>query len=108
MVLCLSSESLLTYIKRVENELNKNSADDGNTNEKILIDQLFITGDGANRFMSCELINGKIELKTAKIVNPDEYPRKEITNWFHDNYCYVEQSILTEDQRQKIKDNIAF
>jgi muramoyltetrapeptide carboxypeptidase LdcA involved in peptidoglycan recycling len=37
-----------------------------------------------------------------------EYYKKETVNWLHNNYCYVEHSILTEDQKQKIKNNIIF
>jgi hypothetical protein len=103
LVLCLSSESLLTYIKKIEITL----AED-NTDEKILIDQLLITGDGKNRFMSCKFSNGNIDFSTAKTVKPDEYYKKETVNWLHNNYCYVEHSILTEDQKQKIKNNIIF
>ena len=103
LVLCLSSESLLTYIKKIETTLAEN-----NTDGKILIDQLLITGDGKNRFMSCKFSNGKIDFRTAKTVKPNGYYRKEIVNWLHNNYCYVEHSILTEDQRQNIKNNIIF
>lgn len=34
--------------------------------------------------------------------------RRESIEWLHDNYSYVENSILSEEQRQNIKDNIAF
>ena len=40
LVLCLSFESLLTYIKKIEQTLAKDNVD-----EKILIDQLLITGN---------------------------------------------------------------
>ena len=102
-VLCLSFESLFTYINKIENVL---ASDRGE--KRVLIDQLFITGNGYNRFMSCKFSQGKINFKTAHIVNPAEYYRKETVKWLHDNYSYVENSILTEEQRNNIKNNIVF
>ena len=101
LVLCLSFESLLSYINKIEDALSLDKKE-----ERILIDQLLITGNGTNRFMSCEFSNGKIDFKTAQIVNPDEYYRKETVDWLHDNYSYVENSILTDEQRQKIKNGL--
>lgn len=103
LVLCLTFESLLTYIQKIEYSLSENKTD-----EMILIDQLLIAGDGSNRFMSCLFRNGKLDLRTAKIVFPAEYYRKKTVEFLHDNYCYVENSILTEIQKQKIKDKIVF
>lgn len=103
LVLCLSFESLLTYIKKIETVLAQEPRE-----ERILIDQLLITGNSTNRFMSCEFTHGRLDFTTAQIVTPAEFFRKETVVWLHDNYAYVENSILTEDQRQKIKDNIVF
>ena len=52
--------------------------------------------------------NGKLDFRTAHTVIPAEYYRKKTVEFLHDNYCYVENSILTEAQRQKIKDKIVF
>ncbi|NMA74721.1 MAG: hypothetical protein GX963_11285 [Bacteroidales bacterium] len=103
LVLCLSFESLSSYIRQIEIVLAEEKKE-----ERILIDQLLITGNGTNRFMSCEFSNGRLDYKTAQIVTPTEFFRKETVEWLHDNYSYVENSILTEEQRQKIKDNIVF
>lgn len=102
-VLCLSSESLLSYIGKIEDTL----ALDGKE-EKILIDQLLITGNGTNRFLSCEFSNGKMDFATARIVAPDGYYRKATIAWLHNNYSYVESSILTEEQKRKIRNKIVF
>ena len=102
-VLCLSFESLLSYIRKIEIVLAE-----GKREEKIFIDQLLITGNGTNRFMSCVFSDGRLDFRTAQIVIPSEFFRKETVEWLHDNYSYVENSILTEEQRQKIKDNTAF
>lgn len=103
LVLCLSFESLLAYIKKIEQALAKD-----NLVEKVLIDQLLITGNGTNRFMSFSFFHGKFDINTAQVVNPTEYYRKETVEWLHNNYHYVEHSILTAEQREKIKDNIVF
>ena len=102
-VLCLSSESLLSYISKIEDTLALDAKE-----ERILIDQLLVTGNGTNRFLSCEFANGKIDFATARIVVPDEYYRKEAIVWLHDHDSYVENSILTEKQRQKIRNKVAF
>ena len=103
MVLCFSSESLMTYIRKIEQTLAEDNSDG-----KVLIDQLLITGNGTNRFVSVSFSHGKFDMKTAQTVNPPERCRKETIEWLHDNYCYAENSILTAEQKQKIKDNIAF
>lgn len=103
LVLCLSFKSLLSYIRKIEDTLALDAKE-----ERILIDQLLVTGNGTNRFLSCEFANGKIDFATARIVVPDEYYRKEAIVWLHDHYSYVENSILTEEQRQKIRNKIAF
>lgn len=102
-VLCLSFESLWTYIKKIEDSLAEN-----NTTERILFDQLLITGNGTNRFMSCDFSEGKLDFRTARTVKPADYFRKETVDWLCNNYYYVENSILTEEQRQKIKERIIF
>lgn len=102
-VLCLSSESLLSYIRKIEAELTEDTKE-----KRILIDQLLITGNGTNRFVSYVFSNGRLDFKTAQNVTPAEFFRKETVKWLHNNYSYVKNSILTEEQRQKIKDNIAF
>ena len=102
-LLWLSFESLIDHLSSIEGAPNM-----VNSSGRILIDQLFITGDGDNRFMCCDFQNGKLDFKTAHIVSPVESFRKETVQWLHDNYGYVEHSILTESQRQMVKDGIAF
>ena len=100
-LLLLSTQSIFDYLDRIENSPNMI-----NTTGKVLIDQLFLTGVNSNRFISCELQNGKFDLKTACVVCPPETLRMETIEWLQDNYGYVENSILTESQRQKVKDGI--
>lgn len=102
-LLWLSSESLTDNLGSIEKTLNMIDS-----SGKLLIDQLFITGDGDNRFLCCDFENGKLDFKTAHIVSPADSFREETVQWLRDNYQYVEYSILTESQRQKIKDDITF
>lgn len=101
--LWLSFESLLDNLDSIEKDSNM-----VNSSGRILIDQLLITGAGDNRFICCDFKNGKVDFKTAHIVSPAESFRKETIQWLHNNYGYVEHSILTESQRQKVKDDIVF
>lgn len=102
-LLCLSFDSLLSYLGSIESSL-KAVSDSG----KVLIDQLLITGNNDNRFLSCDFSHGKFDFTTARIVNPANFFREETVDLLHDNYGYVENSILTDSQRQKIRDKVAF
>lgn len=100
---CLSFDSLLSYLGSIESSL-KAVSDSG----KVLIDQLLITGNNDNRFLSCDFSHGKLDFTTARIVNPANFFREETVDLLHDNYGYVENSILTDSQRQKVRDKVAF
>lgn len=102
-LLWLSFESILDNLNYVEENLRLHKL-----SGKLLIDQLFITGNGESRFICCDFKNGKLDLKTVHIINPSNCFRKETVQWLHDNYDYVENSILTESQRQKVKNCILF
>ena len=99
----LSFESLFDHLNSMEESLNASNA-----SGRILIDQLFITGDGDNRFISCEFEDGKLNFQTVCVVRPADSLRKETVDWLHDHYSYVENSILTDAQRKKVRDRIAF
>lgn len=102
-LLWLSSESLLDHMDCIEE-----SQDIINVSGKILIDQLLLTGNEYNRFITFNLVNGKLDFRTAKIVTPPYSYRIETINLLRENYCYVENSILTAEQRRKVRDGVAF
>ena len=58
--------------------------------------------------MPCDFSHGKLDFITARIVNPANFFREETVDLLHDNYGYVENSILTDSQRQKVRDKVAF
>lgn len=102
LIVCTTSKNLLTYIYKIEKDLQKYT-----DIKHVLINQLLITGNNNNRFIKCEFSNGKLNLNKTKIVKPSNI-KKEAIKCLHDNYHYVENSILTDKQHQNIKDNITF
>lgn len=102
-LLCLNSESLIDCFASIEG-FHKLA----NVSGRLLIDQLLITGNGDNRFLCCNYNNGKIDVTTAVNVIPDRSVHVLTIQLLRENYCFVENSILTESQRQHIKKGITF
>lgn len=102
-LLCLTFESIATYKTLVES-----SSLITNQTGKILIDQLLVTGNGQNRFICCDYVNGILDFTTAQVVKPDDYYKKITVKWLNSHYAYVEHSILTEAQRHYIREYIPF
>ncbi|WP_353289575.1 type II toxin-antitoxin system RnlB family antitoxin [Ureaplasma ceti] len=103
LILYLTHESITTYLDKIEQFLSKNP--DVKT---VLLDQLLVTGNGYNRFIKCKCINGKLDLNTSEIIEPQRNIKFSTMQWLHDNYQYVKNSILTNRQKQNIKDKIVF
>ncbi len=101
-IISLTYESILDYIEDIEKNLSieKNKI-------VILIDQLLTTGNNKNRFISCEYQDGKIKLFTARNVKCSENIRKISSQVLKDNYELIENSILTKNQKQCIKEGRA-
>ncbi|MEE0931365.1 MAG: type II toxin-antitoxin system RnlB family antitoxin [Acutalibacteraceae bacterium] len=102
-LLCLTFESIFDYLDSIESSplMVQNTG-------RILIDQLLVSGNGNNRFISCSFKHGKLDLSSACNVQPDDYFKQITVEWLNKNYCYVEHSILTDFQRQCIKNRIIF
>lgn len=102
-ILCLSSDSIFNYLNSLEKDLQmlKSSG-------TVLIDQLLITGNNDNRFVSIHYENGKLDLKSSEIKKPSDYFRMETVNLLNENFKFVENSILTEEQRLKIREKKLF
>lgn len=102
-LLCLTFESIATYKSLVElSPLIMHQTG------KILIDQLLVTGNGQNRFISCEYLNGILDFTTAQAVQANNCFKSISVKWLNTHYAYVENSILTEDQRRCIQKCIPF
>lgn len=102
-LLCLTFESIATYKQSIESS-NYIRGQSG----KILIDQLLVTGNGSNRFICCDYFNGVLDFASVKIVQVNEYFKSITVKWLHDHNEYVKYSILTEKQRQYIRNCIPF
>ena len=102
-LLCLTFESLIDYLDRIETEplLSR-------SNGTLLIDQLLIAGNGRNRYISCSFSNGKINTSSVTSVSPSDYYRELSMELLRSNYPLLHNSILTDAQKEKIKKGIPF
>lgn len=100
-LLCLTFESILNYLESIEQEIVIQQ-NQGN----ILIDQLLVTGNGPNRFISCFFSYGKIDISSAHVITPEVYYRKLSVHLLQQNYSLLKNSILTNQQRDNIKQGI--
>ncbi|GAA5414411.1 type II toxin-antitoxin system RnlB family antitoxin [Ureaplasma ceti] len=103
LILFLTYEGIFKHIKKIEHFLKKQS-----NVQTVLLDQLFITGNGYNRFIKCNYVNGKLDFTQAYHVKPSLEIKNVTIQWLHNNYELVQNSILTDSQRQNIKDNVVF
>lgn len=102
-LLCLTFKGILNYLNSIEN-----SPLIASSSGKIFIDQLLVTGNEHNRFFSCEFKDGKLDLTSARTAQPVQALKKLTVEFLNSNYYYVKNSILTDKQRQDIRDGIAF
>lgn len=102
-LLCLDFDSITTYKPLIES-----SPLIMHQTGKILIDQLLVTGNGQNRFISCEYLNGILDLATAQTVQADNYFKSMSIKWLNTHYAFVKNSILTENQRRCVQKCVPF
>lgn len=102
-LLCLSFESIATYKPMVES-----SPFIRHHTGKMLIDQLFITGNGQNRFICCNYVDGVLDFSSAQVVKASDCFKTLTVKWLNTHYIYVNHSILTESQRRCIRDCVPF
>ena len=94
LVVCLSYESIFSYIEELQAELEAKDIQKG----AVLIDQLLISGNGKNRFLSIELENGKFSYTTAKNVDVEQYYHQLTSSELMRNQALLKNSILTPRQ----------
>lgn len=102
-LLCLTFESIFSYLNHIEAEPLLS-----HTAGSLLVDQLLITGNGRNRYISCSFDNGKINMASMKIVSPSEYYRKLSLDLLQHNLQLLHNSILTEYQLECVQKGIVF
>ena len=99
-ILCLSHQSIATYLDEIVNHpliALKTGI--------ILIDQLLVTGDGDNRFIECYFYNGIIDFESMHNVTPTKEAKQLSLTLLRMNYQYLHNSILTDEQRYQIQNN---
>ena len=103
-LLCLTFESVLTYLERIESEPLITKSKRGT----LLIDQLLTSGNGRNRYIRCTFCDGRIDISSVTNVNPNEYYRELSLNLLRDNIELLHNSILTDSQKENIIKGIIF
>ncbi len=103
-LLCLTFESILTYLDRIEYDPLITDTKNGT----LLIDQLLVAGNGRNRYICCSYRNGKIDISTTKNVYPTESYKKISLSLLQRNLQLLKNSILTDTQKDSIINGIAF
>ncbi|WP_368242516.1 type II toxin-antitoxin system RnlB family antitoxin [Intestinibacter bartlettii] len=97
LIVCLSCNGILDYLDSIECKLS-NEIIGG----KIIVDQLFITGNSCNRFVEINFKNKKINLSTAKNIKPPKFILRKSLKILQNNTGALENSILTESIKDRI------
>lgn len=99
MVICLTYESIFSYI----DALQKAIYDSGINNGTVLIDQLLISGNGKNRFLTINYSNGLFDYTSAKNIEAS-IKYHQITSYeLKNDETILENSILSNKQIALIK-----
>lgn len=99
MVVCLTYESIFSYI----DALQKAISDSGVKNGTVLIDQLLISGNGKNRFLTIKYSNGSFDYTSAKNTEAN-IKYHQITSYeLKNDESLLENSILSNNQISLIK-----
>lgn len=99
MVICLTCESIFSYIDALQKAISDTGVKEGT----ILIDQLLISGNGENRFLTINYSNGLFDLTSAQNVEADIKYRQITSCELKNNELLLENSILTTEQISLIK-----
>ena len=94
LIICLSYESIFNYIDDLQNDLCIKGIINGN----ILIDQLLISGNGKNRFLSIKIKNGFFDLTSANNVEADHYYHQLTSFELKRDKALLDHSILSSKQ----------
>lgn len=90
----LTFDSIINFIDEVEKKLDKDGI--------ILIDQLLTTGNGKNRFLKFSVSNGKIDFSSAENLEVEFEYYQLAYNKLREHPEFVLNSILTNEQKEKI------
>lgn len=103
LVICLSYASLFNYMDTLCMELKSN----GFNTARLLLDQLLITGNKQNRFISIEYSDGHILFQSAQNVTSIETRYRALTaNELKKRKTYLRNSVLSKTEIKMIEDGI--
>ncbi|MDY5903699.1 MAG: type II toxin-antitoxin system RnlB family antitoxin [Succinivibrio sp.] len=100
----LTEDSFLSYLNSIEKRVLVKYVKNG----LLIIDNLLAIGNSPNRFISLELKDGKVDLKSVKRISASEFIKQKSLQLLQKNYEYLTYTILTDTQRSNIENNIAF
>ena len=99
MVICLTYESIFSYIDALQKAISDSGVKDGT----VLIDQLLISGNGKNRFLTIKYSNGSFDYTSAKNTEAN-IKYHQITSYeLKNDESLLENSILSNNQISLIK-----
>lgn len=99
-VICMSYKSIFDLFDQICIELKSK----GITTAEVLFDQLFVTGNKNNRFLSITYNNGSLLHSTAANVLPTEKKYRQLTSYeFRKNNSLLDASALSEAQKAMIR-----
>jgi len=96
-VVCMGYDSILNYIDDIEKMINDKYRDG-----KLVVDQLLVTGNGKNRFLECQIKDGKIALSSARLITPLDRYIELSKIYLTQNRNTLKRSILTEHEKESI------
>lgn len=99
MVVCLTYESLFSYIDM----LQKAICDSGVSEGIVLIDQLLISGNSKNRFLEMKYSNGIFDYTSAKNTEVNKKYHQLTSYELKNNESLLKNSILSKRQIALIK-----
>jgi hypothetical protein len=82
------------YLEVLQTELQSKGILDGD----ILIDQLMITGNNKNRFLSLRMSDGIIDLSSARNVNVEQLYHQLTSSELRENAPLLKNSVLSSKQ----------
>jgi len=98
-VVCLSYDSIYSYIQLIQNDLKTQNV----RKAKVVFDQLLITGNNINRFLSIEFNDNSFLFNTAQNITPEMSIRQKTHSILLKNIRLLDNCVLTEKQVNMIK-----
>lgn len=102
LLLCLSHENVFSFYEKVQrNPIIQQGKG------LILLDQLLVTGNGNNRFVSIPYDCGRMDFSNAHNVTVDNTIRELSVLLLNSNIDSLQNTILTESQQEMVRQRIA-